>query len=280
MDDPRLPPELEREIFEIAALADPKTIPILVQVAHRVLDWTEPLLYRTLRVKYSKRLDAFLVALRTKSPSALGVTSVGTTNSFSGPPAFKALGTLRNLRRMAVSLCEIFPWDEGRLESEDVTVDPMTASPALAHITHLSLHDNMDCTYHLVSAALPCIPCLTHLRLKMPGLPAETVITILSSRRPCLEVLLLTTGFPSSSVNVTDGYPIDVRLVWGLAHDSYSEFWDDWERGSRGLDDMWTAAEEAVQRRKRDPSSHRPTEIEWIATPKDVGSEDESGEWV
>ncbi|KAJ7445105.1 hypothetical protein FB451DRAFT_1293379 [Mycena latifolia] len=44
--DPRLPPDLEREIFEICALARPVTIPGLMLVAWRVKKWVEPLLFR------------------------------------------------------------------------------------------------------------------------------------------------------------------------------------------------------------------------------------------
>ncbi|KAF8171064.1 hypothetical protein K438DRAFT_201425 [Mycena galopus ATCC 62051] len=45
---PRLPRELEREIFELCALSLPLCIPKLILVAQRVKEWTEPLLYRTI----------------------------------------------------------------------------------------------------------------------------------------------------------------------------------------------------------------------------------------
>ncbi|KAJ7241534.1 hypothetical protein C8J57DRAFT_1368816 [Mycena rebaudengoi] len=47
---PSIPPELGREIFEIAATHHPETMPTLLLVAQRVLRWIEPLLYRTLVV--------------------------------------------------------------------------------------------------------------------------------------------------------------------------------------------------------------------------------------
>ncbi|KAJ7256444.1 hypothetical protein C8J57DRAFT_1344697 [Mycena rebaudengoi] len=47
---PSIPLELEREIFEIAATHHPETMPTLLLVAQRVLQWIEPLLYRTLVV--------------------------------------------------------------------------------------------------------------------------------------------------------------------------------------------------------------------------------------
>ncbi|KAJ7906692.1 hypothetical protein B0H13DRAFT_2662708 [Mycena leptocephala] len=46
--DPRLPPELERNVFEIAALSRPTSIPHLMLIAWRVKDWVEPLLYRVI----------------------------------------------------------------------------------------------------------------------------------------------------------------------------------------------------------------------------------------
>jgi hypothetical protein len=36
---PHLPPELERVIFKLAALARPKKIPILILAARRVKEW-------------------------------------------------------------------------------------------------------------------------------------------------------------------------------------------------------------------------------------------------
>ncbi|KAF7367989.1 hypothetical protein MSAN_00864600 [Mycena sanguinolenta] len=53
LDDPKLPPELERKIFEIAALAQPAWIPSLMLVARRVKFWVEPLLYRVISLRDS-----------------------------------------------------------------------------------------------------------------------------------------------------------------------------------------------------------------------------------
>ncbi|KAF7311868.1 hypothetical protein MIND_00197600 [Mycena indigotica] len=50
---PRLPPELERRIFETSALLDRSSIPRLLLVASRVLIWIEPLLYRSLEIGLS-----------------------------------------------------------------------------------------------------------------------------------------------------------------------------------------------------------------------------------
>ncbi|KAF7317629.1 hypothetical protein MKEN_00850300 [Mycena kentingensis (nom. inval.)] len=48
--DPRLPRELERAIFELAALRRPRSIPVLMLVAWRVKEWLDPILFRTLGI--------------------------------------------------------------------------------------------------------------------------------------------------------------------------------------------------------------------------------------
>ncbi|KAJ7831139.1 hypothetical protein B0H14DRAFT_3713999 [Mycena olivaceomarginata] len=53
---PHLPPELERIIFVLAALARPKRIPILILMACRVKGWVEPLLYRVVILSSSSAL--------------------------------------------------------------------------------------------------------------------------------------------------------------------------------------------------------------------------------
>nr|GAT57313.1 predicted protein [Mycena chlorophos] len=46
--EPSFPPELEREIFETTAGLHPEMIPTLLQVAQRIHDWLEPILYERL----------------------------------------------------------------------------------------------------------------------------------------------------------------------------------------------------------------------------------------
>ncbi|KAJ7255550.1 hypothetical protein C8J57DRAFT_598003 [Mycena rebaudengoi] len=66
---PSFPLEIEREIFEIAATHHPETIPTLLLVAQRVLQWIEPLLYRTLVV--SRTLFLGRIAARRLDPADL-----------------------------------------------------------------------------------------------------------------------------------------------------------------------------------------------------------------
>ncbi|KAF7357101.1 hypothetical protein MSAN_01304200 [Mycena sanguinolenta] len=75
-DDPRLPPELEYKIFEIAALARPTWIPSLMLVARRVKLWVEPLLYRVVFLKDDEAMTELRnLCLPTFTASALQQTS-------------------------------------------------------------------------------------------------------------------------------------------------------------------------------------------------------------
>ncbi|KAJ7055440.1 hypothetical protein C8F01DRAFT_1159158 [Mycena amicta] len=292
MDDPRLPRELERAIFELAAETHPSTVVVLLRVAHRVQEWTEPFLYRIVRVKNSKHFEAFLRALRTKPASFLaasvrhvlfeavfactveicveiiskcrGITTIGTTNSFTGLDALAALNTLPNLRHLTVSLRELFA-EEDSEDWDKVRINP--SEPAFAHITHLVLHDSMDVDSLVVIPALPALPRLTHLRLTLwDGLTHDNVRYILSSC-PHLKVLLLTSNGRSPPFDDVQlqGYPLeDPRLVWALASNAYNDFWSDWERGVLGLVDLWTLADGLVDRRTKSPTDKDSTEIEWI----------------
>ncbi|KAF7311851.1 hypothetical protein MIND_00195800 [Mycena indigotica] len=56
--DRRLPPELEREVFETAALLHRGTIPHMLRVARRVLVWIEPYLYHDLELGMVVSKDA------------------------------------------------------------------------------------------------------------------------------------------------------------------------------------------------------------------------------
>ncbi|KAJ7241564.1 hypothetical protein C8J57DRAFT_1477695 [Mycena rebaudengoi] len=66
---PSFPLELEREIFEIAATRHPETMPTLLLVAQHVLQWIEPLVYRTLVV--GRTLVLGRIAARRLDPANL-----------------------------------------------------------------------------------------------------------------------------------------------------------------------------------------------------------------
>ncbi|KAF7368046.1 hypothetical protein MSAN_00870500 [Mycena sanguinolenta] len=69
--DPRLPPELEHRIFEIAALTWPRWIPTLMLVAKRVKFWVEPLLCRVVFLRGPKMDELRNLGLPTFTADAL-----------------------------------------------------------------------------------------------------------------------------------------------------------------------------------------------------------------
>ncbi|KAK7029985.1 hypothetical protein R3P38DRAFT_2621990 [Favolaschia claudopus] len=65
--EPVLPSELEREIFETAAIQDKAVIPSFLRVCHRVHEWIEPLLYRVIVFSESEKHQSSVLALQSKS---------------------------------------------------------------------------------------------------------------------------------------------------------------------------------------------------------------------
>ncbi|KAJ7350674.1 hypothetical protein DFH08DRAFT_862093 [Mycena albidolilacea] len=68
---PRLETRLEQRIFKEVALLYPEMIPALLRVAHRVLDWIEPLLYTEIRIARHARNNSSAVALLRATESKL-----------------------------------------------------------------------------------------------------------------------------------------------------------------------------------------------------------------
>ncbi|KAF7330031.1 hypothetical protein MKEN_00267100 [Mycena kentingensis (nom. inval.)] len=295
----RLPPELEREIFENAALNDTRTTLSLILVARRAHIWCLPALYRTLQVNPGQpKYDAFKRAPVNTPWVATGlrhihfesqwdcnfaicasivaacpnITSIGATNVFAGPSSLEVMSGLLNLRRLVVSLYELF--DVSLESTKLIVIDPR--HPVVARVTHLSLHDNMRS--HQTPAicdALPGFPVLTHLRLKL-GLSPTSVHTLLSAC-PRLEVLLLTGQQHVNIFAAPERYPLeDPRLLWGDDGDNYYTFWASCLRGTLGKDDLWTVADEVVRERKESPKPRY--EVQWVSCPSlesDTDSENE-----
>ncbi|KAJ6550165.1 hypothetical protein B0H19DRAFT_186779 [Mycena capillaripes] len=191
--EPRLPPELERAIFEIAAFDWPTTIPTLALIAWRVKNWVEPLLYRTLWLATGPRLPRagqrrgfpvvpapiLLKAITNKPPAFLAsavkslfishigdidpstieyflTACTGVTNLCTRRPLephLRALGDMTRLHRLAVDVTNLFS-----SHATDFT------HPLFRNLTHLELLDfpaRPDASDALC-AGLSLIPNLTH----------------------------------------------------------------------------------------------------------------------
>nr|GAT48987.1 predicted protein [Mycena chlorophos] len=298
MSQPRLPPELEREIFETAAILHPRTVPALIATAHRVQEWTEPMLYRVVRFKLgSPQTEALLQAIRTKPPHFIersvrhiffeadgpmsymvppevglqvlqkctGIVDFGTTRCFTGKAVLDALGALPNLRALTVNLSSLFQL-EWRGNSGTLPL-------ALKHITHLTILDLY--LLHIVEF-LSGLPNITHFSMKLsvdhggsPFLKSDTISNILLSCRH-LQVLLLTTTKSPFPTIYPDGPPSsDPRLVFAHRENEYRGFWSGWLACANGKrdEDPWALADAVVSARRSSNTPWEPMTSEWVPPP-------------
>ncbi|KAF7373255.1 hypothetical protein MSAN_00534400 [Mycena sanguinolenta] len=262
-----LPAELECEIFEIAALSDFHTIPSLLRVARRVLEWIEPLLYRVVMIgRSSKKDEACRRALKLK-PTVLakGVQHLFVT-SLSSWPEEDIHSLLRLCAPQLLSLADcsttfykptLLPvllhavrlrrW-AGRLEhlfGDHSAID--LSFPAFRTITHMDIFDEFtDENDEVICAGLSALPHPTHLCLN----DTTSLDTIPRIFTQCLSLqLLVLMDAEEEIINEIAHNPptTDVRFVVS-GGGGYS---NDWEVGARGGIDSWAAAEDFVARKRR-----------------------------
>ncbi|KAJ7198169.1 hypothetical protein GGX14DRAFT_573730 [Mycena pura] len=260
---PILPPELERNIFEIASQLYPAMIPTFLCVARRVLAWTEPLLYRVVRWDGSLRSRLLLNAIISKPPAFVynavksfflegfpvadrslalevlrlctGIKNFAKFSDHTAPAMLPILATMC-VQDLAAHLGSLFP----ELGAIDLT------HPSFACITHLQLLDDLDDaeTRTHICAALPVLPALTHLLLAREP-PLDALRTILQEC-PRLELLLIMELHWQA--NFGRDYP-DARVVGGT-YFGHSDYWDQWEAGAAGFPNYWTRAEEFIAKKR------------------------------
>ncbi|KAJ7052111.1 hypothetical protein C8F01DRAFT_634025 [Mycena amicta] len=188
-DEPRLPRELEREIFYTAALLDPSTIPTLLRVARRVLTWVEPLLYRTLEFRNRPYHFSQLNAASTKPPEFLaravrcvvlyaepdyardyeaaggtlsmctGVTGLALAGGISVQHLVPFLSAMP-IQRFAGFFSQIMD------VTKESPSEAIAAHPLLRRLTHIDLFDSLDTRNGFaIIGILHSLPFLTHLAI-------------------------------------------------------------------------------------------------------------------
>ncbi|CAA7260808.1 unnamed protein product [Cyclocybe aegerita] len=272
----RLPLELERDIFEIAAYKDLGSAYHFLLVAKRVYQWIEPMVYRVL-LRFNARLGRksrpypllyqFEEPRQEPSPR-LKQVSAYTTHlllqdicadvaisilklynnledlalwAISGPyrPLARTLTTLK-LQRLSISLHFLL------LQDSSFKFDP-TLFP---HLTHLEIVDAAG-ELDRVWSKLHLLPRLSHLALSTP------FFDIISDIRNAVDTLLhdsLTLKFLilCSTLEFDFGRE-DPRVV---LFDASRLSIDDWEHGARGGRDLWTIAE-GLQRERQQSENAR-----------------------
>ncbi|KAF8169151.1 hypothetical protein K438DRAFT_1855752 [Mycena galopus ATCC 62051] len=264
--DSVFPPELEREIFEVAALSDSKTIPSLLRVARRVLEWIEPLLYRVTFINRSSRqTQPCLRALRLKPyllangvrHLLLNLTSAPNWTeddarvllqlcgprlvSFAGvtpllQPMLLPMLHMSQLRRWAACLADLF----GSYRAIDLSLSFFRT------ITHMDLFDEVKDDDTVICPGLAALPCLTHLCVNET---APHLIPRILGQCTHLMVLVLMVYDIVQVQDIANNPPTtDVRFIVSSGIDDY---WGDWKIGVEGGTDFWVAADAFIAQRRR-----------------------------
>ncbi|KAJ7445046.1 hypothetical protein FB451DRAFT_1148878 [Mycena latifolia] len=265
------PEDLERLIFEIASFSYPGVMPTLLLVAQRVKIWIEPLLYMVLyngSVQSGKgRTLLQLRNLIRSRPSSVfqdyvrhvylsgfdeHVTVVDILSACPsttdlkllpfwgrGPELLPILGAMP-LQRLALHLGLIFTASEAPVDF---------AHPLFLRITHLELGGwPNDDEGWAAWAGLAQLPALTHLAFHN-NLVLPPVCQSALAQCPSLAALVIVCSDQDAVERYAPDYAdvaTDPRFVMVVVLDELR----DWERGARGGDDYWVAADALIRRRR------------------------------
>ncbi|KAJ6508997.1 hypothetical protein C8R45DRAFT_461994 [Mycena sanguinolenta] len=260
MSESSFPIDLEREIFELAAILHPSVITTLLRVSRRVFVWIEPFLYRVicssshsaiLHLRTSKPPAFFHIAVRHLFLDGVsthdwsvedandvlrlctGVVNFAAIGRFSHPALLPLLANMQ-LQRISVCLEVLF----GGYDSIDL------GHSAFLSITHIDIFDTIVSGEMKICAHLPALPALTHLCLNN-DVPWDVLRNLL---RDCLRLeLLVVLWHRSYGEDWLQDSPIrDMRFVTTV----FGDYWQEWEQGARGLSDFWTMADDFVAQKR------------------------------
>ncbi|KAJ7176149.1 hypothetical protein C8R43DRAFT_1197718, partial [Mycena crocata] len=258
---PRLPVELEREIFELAAEVRPLEVSSLLLVARRVKIWTEPILYRVFIIcmvhaqegsRLRMSVDKFLRLLDSRPASffrdhtrhlfchaGMDLQTEAILTKCSGVENLCLLSN--DIDRHFPAIVTIGP---RRLEIAFLFLfDP--THQMFRRVTHLCLNHGVRPGSEWVAwTGLAALPCLTHL-----GFCATSSSTVLQGALAhCPHLLVLVVLWPAiphiQDLNAAVAH--DKRFVQ-LAIDNYA---DNWEAGATGGEDHWSRAEAILHERQ------------------------------
>ncbi|KAJ7758373.1 hypothetical protein B0H16DRAFT_651142 [Mycena metata] len=266
-NEPRLPPDLERSVFEAAA-SSPSGMLNLMLVAWRVKVWIEPLLYRVIFLSTKSiipeldglpvfTIDVLRGLIAARGPAFFqsvvrhlfldGATYLPedvvpaileacrhVTNLFARfghGPVLTSLDEMEQLQRLTINTRTLF--------SGEPAIDFSRA--LFRNLTHLELLGN---TYHESSSLeFHNIPHLTHIAFN------SSVDTGLQNRLRADGRLLCIVFLGKHEDDVDDEWALldDSRFVCIVQDTDYRL---DWVRGARAGNDYWAAADEFIANRR------------------------------
>ncbi|KAJ7304627.1 hypothetical protein DFH08DRAFT_1089185 [Mycena albidolilacea] len=277
---PSVPLELERIVFELAAELYPETMPSLLLVAARVLEWIEPLRYRTFTLtgtaSVCPQLRFLKQAVKSKPPQFIhdNVWYLCAADDFFGDSLADILPVCTGLRSLVIfhvhprMLTQLEATRPRRLSApiqdfflkDRVSFD--LTFPVFSSLTHLDVFDGLDLDLWSNWSGLALLPLLTHLAFL--ALEDAVVANILAILCPKLLVLVSMYSdeknhlrFLSDGVDRDDSDPRFVSMV--LSSEAYAL---DWQIGIRGGMDFWARADAFVAKKRR--GEIEPKSRHWI----------------
>ncbi|KAJ7765961.1 hypothetical protein B0H14DRAFT_2970042 [Mycena olivaceomarginata] len=278
---PSVPLELERIVFELAAELYPETIPSLLLVAARVLEWIEPLRYRTFTLtgtpSVCPQLRFLKQAIRSKPPQFIHdkVWYLCAAEGFFEDSLADILSVCTGLRSLVIFhahprvLSQLEATRPRRLSAQipDFFRGPSWVSPVdlthpmFASLTHLDVFDVFHSDLDSAWFGLTLLPLLTHLAFLELD---DTVIadTLATCPKPLVLVSMYSEEnnylrFLSDGVDRDDSDPRFVSMV--LSSEAYVL---DWQTGIRGGMDFWARADAFVAKKRR--GEIEPKSRHWI----------------
>ncbi|KAK7051995.1 hypothetical protein R3P38DRAFT_2858019 [Favolaschia claudopus] len=275
---PFLPPELEQEIFEIATLQHPDSIPNLLLVSRRVRQWVETIKYRTIFPHHQHSLsirhrstcseDELLEAIESKSKSAdffrervrhlfvEGLDETELETVFSVCDNIRSLVILSELKHPGhffslKQLTTLRPIRLGLYFNELVqATDTQSPHPLLTSVTHFDLFDMR--LKDDIADRLALLPALTHLSIWRSSATPGQVSAVLTSCRK-LKALVAIDNWrkePFPEFHTEDAsYSADLRVVSVILHNP--QYLHEWVTGTYGGIDFWARADVFIGKRRR-----------------------------
>ncbi|KAJ7230842.1 hypothetical protein B0H12DRAFT_1263872 [Mycena haematopus] len=260
MTESRLPPELERHIFELAANSHSKSIPTLLLVAHRVKIWLEPILYSVVvfvnplpehicfdSAHFSSAVQSPAISQHVTNlllsrdvpfvhlaPILSRCSAVQNLALYGGDLRVLPFLSAMPLRRLSTALEDfLFPW---------VAID--FTDPPFSSLTHLQLRDDLDEAQWEEWRGLAMIPKLTHLAFALEKSLSIFQNTLTACPRLQVLIYLYSPGQAKPGIGL-ESLAHDTRFVC-LPAPAYLA---DWQTGARGGDDFWVRAEKFIAQR-------------------------------
>ncbi|KAJ7230841.1 hypothetical protein B0H12DRAFT_1328396 [Mycena haematopus] len=257
---PKLPPELERRIFEFAANSHSKSIPTLLLVAHRVKIWLEPILYSV--VVFVSPLPGHICFDSAHFSSAVQLPAISqhVTNlllSVDVPfihlePILSRCSAVQNLAlyggdSSVLPFLSAMPLRRLYTALEDYLFPSVAIDfthPPFSRITHLQLTDSLVRAQWEEWRVLAIIPNLTHLAFLLDKSLSIFQNTLTACPRLQVLIYLHTPGQDKPGIGL-ESLAHDTRFVC-LPAPAYLA---DWQIGARGGDDFWVRAEKFIAQR-------------------------------